>query len=200
VLVGRDTRPSGVALATVCCAGVRAAGVSPIEIGVVTTPELHFTVQTYNAYHALEESAYFTSLLESYRSLASSGSRPATPQDQSQQQAQQPLHVDCANGVGALKLQQMLPQLQQLGLQLVLHNTGEGRLNHLCGADFVQKEQAFPAGEGTGQGRVCVVKQAVGWTGTIMEPRTHVKGLPCPACACRHGAAAARADVCQPGW
>lgn len=54
--------------------------------------------------------------------------------------------MDCANGVGALKLQQMVPQLQQLGLNLVLYNTGEGRLNHLCGADYVQKEQTYPAG------------------------------------------------------
>jgi hypothetical protein len=40
----------------------------------------------------------------------------------------------------------MVPQLQQLGLNLVLYNTGEGRLNHLCGADYVQKEQTYPAG------------------------------------------------------
>jgi hypothetical protein len=60
---------------------------------------------------------------------------------------QQPLHVDCANGVGALKLQQLAPQLQQLGLQLQLYNAGQGRLNHDCGADYVQKEQSFPAGD-----------------------------------------------------
>jgi phosphoacetylglucosamine mutase len=60
---------------------------------------------------------------------------------------QQPLHVDCANGVGALKLQQLVPQLQKLGLQLQLYNAGAGRLNHECGADYVQKEQGFPAGE-----------------------------------------------------
>lgn len=135
VVVGRDTRPSGEGLAAACRAGVQAAGAQVLDVGVVTTPELHFCVQTYNQYHPIEEAAYFTNLLESYRSLAS-GTPPA----------HQPLHVDCANGVGALKLQQMVPQLQRLGLDLVLHNTGEGRLNHLCGADYVQKEQTYPSG------------------------------------------------------
>jgi phosphomannomutase len=48
-------------------AGVAAVGAEVTDIGVVTTPELHFTVQTYNQYHALEEQAYFTNLLESFR-------------------------------------------------------------------------------------------------------------------------------------
>jgi hypothetical protein len=48
-------------------AGVAAVGAEVTDIGVVTTPELHFTVQTYNQYHALEEQAYFTNLLEAFR-------------------------------------------------------------------------------------------------------------------------------------
>jgi phosphomannomutase len=48
-------------------AGVAAVGAQVSDIGVVTTPELHFTVQTFNQYHALEEQAYFTNLLESFR-------------------------------------------------------------------------------------------------------------------------------------
>jgi hypothetical protein len=48
-------------------AGVAAVGAEVTDIGVVTTPELHFTVQTYNQYHAVEEQAYFTNLLESFR-------------------------------------------------------------------------------------------------------------------------------------
>jgi phosphoacetylglucosamine mutase len=135
VLIGRDTRASGEGLVAACWAGVSAVGAHVMDVGVVSTPELHFCVQTYNQYHAVQEASYFTNLLESYRNLSRGASTP-----------QQPVHVDCANGVGALKLQQMLPQLQQLGLQLVLYNTGDGRLNHLCGADYVQKEQTYPAG------------------------------------------------------
>ncbi|KAF8061373.1 PGM3 [Scenedesmus sp. PABB004] len=135
VIIGRDTRPSGERLAAAAAAGARAAGAAPLELGVVTTPELHFTVTTYNTFHALEEAAYFTALLESFRSLAAGGAAPGGP-----------LRVDCANGVGAAKLRQLAPSLAGLGLELELHNAGEGRLNHLCGADYVQKEQTFPAG------------------------------------------------------
>ncbi|WIA14576.1 hypothetical protein OEZ85_003092 [Tetradesmus obliquus] len=137
VIIGRDTRSSGADLAAACSAGVAAVGGKVSDIGVVTTPELHFTVQTFNQYQALEEQAYFTNLLESFRTLTAGSHAP-----------QPPLHVDCANGVGALKLQQLVPQLQQLGLQLQLYNAGQGRLNHGCGADYVQKEQCFPAGMG----------------------------------------------------
>jgi phosphoacetylglucosamine mutase len=56
------------------------------------------------------------------------------------------LHVDCANGVGALKLQKMRPYLVSYGLHLVLYNCGEGKLNDRCGADFVEKEKTYPLG------------------------------------------------------
>ena len=49
------------------------------------------------------------------------------------------LCIDCANGVGALALRQM-------ALPWQLYNTGEGGLNDQCGADYVQKERAVPAG------------------------------------------------------
>eukprot|EP00879_Flechtneria_rotunda_P020590 GHRR01021665.1.p1 GENE.GHRR01021665.1~~GHRR01021665.1.p1 ORF type:complete len:503 (+),score=168.16 GHRR01021665.1:54-1562(+) len=135
VIIGRDTRPSGPVLVAACAAGVTAIGVQLLDIGAVTTPELHHTVQTYNQYGALEEQAYFTNLLESFRTLTC-GHAPLADD----------LHVDCANGVGAQKLQQLEAGLHKLGLQLQLYNVGEGQLNHLCGADYVQKQQRFPAG------------------------------------------------------
>jgi phosphoacetylglucosamine mutase len=135
VLIGRDTRDSGPRLTAACRAGIEAAGAKAIDIGVVTTPELHFSVQTSNKYGTHEELAYFTTLVESFRTLSLGTPVPA-----------EPLHVDCANGVGALKLQEIMAPLAQLGLHLQLYNTGAGQLNHLCGADYVQKEQSFPSG------------------------------------------------------
>jgi hypothetical protein len=179
-----------VGLAAACCAGVAAVGARAIDIGVVTTPELHFTVQTYNAFHALEESAYFTALLESFRSLsAGTAAAPA---------AQQPLHVDCANGVGALKLAQLQPQLARLGLTVVLYNTGGGRLNHMCGADYVQKKQAYPEGARVRlswvlKGVSPAARQAGAVHTTLLLCAVHVW------CQRRHGQAAAGADVRQPG-
>nr|KAF6462730.1 phosphoglucomutase 3 [Molossus molossus] len=57
-----------------------------------------------------------------------------------------PLKVDCANGIGALKLREMENYFSQ-GLSVQLFNVGTtGKLNHLCGADFVKSHQKPPQG------------------------------------------------------
>ncbi|XP_048456545.1 phosphoacetylglucosamine mutase isoform X3 [Rhincodon typus] len=56
------------------------------------------------------------------------------------------LNVDGANGIGALKLQELEPYLEKK-LQLKVHNNGvNGKLNYLCGADFVKVQQKLPHG------------------------------------------------------
>lgn len=56
------------------------------------------------------------------------------------------LKVDCANGIGALKLREMEHYFSQ-GLTVQLFNDGtKGKLNHLCGADFVKSHQKPPQG------------------------------------------------------
>ena len=53
--------------------------------------------------------------------------------------------MDCANGVGGLKLQHMQQRLAAAGLQMQLHATGDGELNGGCGADFGREVPAgFP--------------------------------------------------------
>ena len=47
------------------------------------------------------------------------------------------LFYDGANGVGSMALSDMAPLLKGL-LNFTLCNTGEGILNHLCGADYVK--------------------------------------------------------------
>lgn len=59
---------------------------------------------------------------------------------------QRTLKVDCANGIGALKLREMKHYFSQ-GLSVQLFNDGtKGKLNHLCGADFVKSHQKPPQG------------------------------------------------------
>lgn len=53
--------------------------------------------------------------------------------------------MDCANGVGAAKLQVLADRLAP-GLSAELRNTGAEGLNDGCGADFLQKERRLPAG------------------------------------------------------
>lgn len=57
------------------------------------------------------------------------------------------LIVDGANGIGGVKLEQIKTELS--GLDINVRNSGkegEGILNHMCGADFVQKERVTPHG------------------------------------------------------
>jgi len=227
VIVGRDTRPSGAGLAEAARAGAEALGVPVLDVGLVTTPELHFAVAAANACpvplhvapppppspalrsedgggagaaaaaaaaaaeatargeHEAMEAPYFTRLAESYRILtagapplhfscplaaaaagagaggASAGAAPLFPSPPSSSSSAStstgfPLYVDCANGVGGLKLRDLAPRLRELGLDLRLANDGASpspeaaaaRLNLRCGADHVQKERALPDGMG----------------------------------------------------
>lgn len=58
--------------------------------------------------------------------------------------------MDCANGVGAEKLKALSERLSGK-LEVDLRNTGDGGLNDMCGADWVQKERHFPTGCGNGE-------------------------------------------------
>ena len=62
--------------------------------------------------------------------------------------------MDCANGVGAVALKQLLEKLPPGKLRLRLCNTDTksgGKLNADCGADFVQKERTCPRGWSSGE-------------------------------------------------
>jgi phosphoacetylglucosamine mutase len=156
VVVGRDTRPSGPGLFAAAAAGVAALGVRLVDAGEVTTPQLHFYVMQLNAGLAATEDAYLEQLAGAFEELMAGAPAAAEQQQQQQQQQEQQageqqaeLLVDCANGVGAAKLQRLAARLGGRGLlRAALRNTGGGRLNHRVGADFVQKEQAPPEGLG----------------------------------------------------
>lgn len=139
VVIGYDTRASSPEFASICKSGVLSVGVEVIEIGCVTTPELHYHVCMSNqADNSKKINMYILNLLQSFNCLEG-----FTPKNNTHFTH---LHVDCANGVGAQKLMSMVPSLQSKGLILHLHNTGEGTLNYKCGADYVEKEHKFPIG------------------------------------------------------
>lgn len=146
VLVGHDTRPSAPDLLAAALAGVAALGVRAHSYGAVTTPQLHWLVAAANASSKSDGTAplpsldsYFSTILGAFLELAR-GTAPLPG----------PLVVDCANGVGAQHLRPLVEPLQQLGVRLLLRNTGGtgGELNHRCGADYVQKERVPPEGFG----------------------------------------------------
>ncbi|KAI4975919.1 hypothetical protein ZWY2020_049526 [Hordeum vulgare] len=145
VLLARDTRPTGEYLLDVATKGVSAiVGSVALDMGILTTPQLHWMVRNKNKGLKASEADYFTQITESFRHLLE-----LTPDDKGIDELNEKLIVDGANGIGGLKLEQIKPNLASL--DILVRNSGkegEGILNERCGADFVQKEKVLPLGFG----------------------------------------------------
>ena len=144
VIIARDTRPSGVRLTKAVIAGLTALGANYVDYGVLTTPQLHYLVKatntrnTSNPYGEVSEQGYYKKLAAAYK-VAMDSVKPKGG-----------LTVDCANGVGAPKLKELikhLPSAEEGGVQIRVVNdeieTPEV-LNEKCGADFVKTQQRTP--------------------------------------------------------
>uniref|UniRef100_A0A453R7J1 Phosphoacetylglucosamine mutase n=3 Tax=Aegilops tauschii subsp. strangulata TaxID=200361 RepID=A0A453R7J1_AEGTS len=145
VLLARDTRPTGEYLLDVATKGISAiVGSVALDMGILTTPQLHWMVRNKNRGLKASEADYFTQITESFRHLLE-----LTPDDKGIDELNEKLIVDGANGIGGLKLEQIKPNLARL--DILVRNSGkegEGILNERCGADFVQKEKVLPLGFG----------------------------------------------------
>lgn len=130
VLIGQDTRTSGDNLVEICKAAISTLGGKYVILGKVTTPELHYNVATYNS-SGLHRLSYIENLILAFNSLYKSNNLME-------------LHVDCANGVGAIKMIEIKELLRPYNINVSLYNTGDGKLNHICGADYVEKTLNFP--------------------------------------------------------
>ncbi|KAF8085414.1 hypothetical protein N665_0667s0011 [Sinapis alba] len=142
VWLGRDTRPSGESLLRAAEIGVSSVlGCVAVNMGVLTTPQLHWMVRAKNKGLKANESDYFENLSTSFKCLIDlipvkkleSGSK---------------LVLDGANGVGGEKMEELRGYLSNLDVEI--RNTGRegGVLNEGVGADFVQKEKVVPLGFG----------------------------------------------------
>uniref|UniRef100_A0ACD5T6F2 Uncharacterized protein n=1 Tax=Avena sativa TaxID=4498 RepID=A0ACD5T6F2_AVESA len=145
VLLARDTRPTGEYLLDVATKGINAiVGSVALDMGILTTPQLHWMVRNKNRGLKSSEVDYFTQITESFRHLLE-----LTPDGKGSDKLMEKLIVDGANGIGGLKLEEIKAKLASL--DIVVRNSGkegEGILNERCGADFVQKEKVHPAGFG----------------------------------------------------
>ncbi|XP_024432388.1 phosphoacetylglucosamine mutase [Desmodus rotundus] len=141
VVIGRDTRPSSEKLARSVIDGITVLGSRFHDYGLVTTPQLHYMVYCRNT-----NGQYGKATTDGYYQKLSTAFVELTKQASCSGDGYRSLKVDCANGIGALKLGEMEHYFSQ-GLSLQLFNVGtEGRLNHLCGADFVKSHQKPPQG------------------------------------------------------
>ncbi|XP_071722352.1 phosphoacetylglucosamine mutase-like [Rutidosis leptorrhynchoides] len=147
ILLGRDTRPSGESLLQAAKQGIDSIiGAVSVDMGIVTTPQLHWMVRARNQGMKATEFDYFQQISDSFRCFM--GLIP-TKSDQVSEGADK-LIVDCANGVGGEKLIALKKMLN--GKAMEVRNSGlegEGELNERVGADFVQKEKVVPLGFGT---------------------------------------------------
>ncbi|KAF4362728.1 hypothetical protein G4B88_018346 [Cannabis sativa] len=147
VLVGRDTRPSGPSLLEATKLGIGLIiGAVAIDVGILTTPQLHWMVRASNCSTRAAEFDYFEQLSMSFRCLMD-----LIPGGGESIEGFHKLVVDGANGVGGEKLLVLKEMLNLKGLELEVRNTGSGGgvLNEGVGADFVQKEKVVPSGFGS---------------------------------------------------
>ncbi|XP_036173596.1 phosphoacetylglucosamine mutase isoform X7 [Myotis myotis] len=141
VVIGRDTRPSSEKLSQSVIDGITVSGGQFHDYGLLTTPQLHYMVYCRNT-----QGQYGKATTEGYYQKLSKAFVELTKQAFCSGDECLLLKVDCANGIGALKLREMKNYFSR-GLSIQLFNVGTtGKLNHLCGADFVKSHQKPPQG------------------------------------------------------
>jgi phosphoacetylglucosamine mutase len=154
VVVGRDTRPHSQNLVECIIMGARAFGATVHDMGLTTTPQLHFIVQKANenatSFPILELDRmsaianYYETLARGYLDLVESALLPG--------QSLSPVSVvvDGSNGIGSISVTEFETALNALKpdtLHIDLRNGAyTGPVNEGCGAEHVQKGQVPPKG------------------------------------------------------
>ncbi|NXX95530.1 AGM1 mutase, partial [Centropus bengalensis] len=141
VFIGRDTRPSSEKLSQAVIDGISVLGGQYHDYGLVTTPQLHYMVCCQNT-----QGQYGKATLEGYYKKLSKAFTELIKQSSSSGENQRHLKIDCANGIGALKLSEMEAYLPKEVLIRLYNDGTKEKLNHLCGADFVKVHQKPPGG------------------------------------------------------
>ncbi|KAK8648352.1 hypothetical protein V6N13_129106 [Hibiscus sabdariffa] len=145
ILLGRDTRPSGESLLEAAKQGISSIlGAIALDLGILTTPQLHWMVRARNKGKPATEPAYFEQISSSFRCLVD-----LIPNETESNKMDNTVVVDGADGVGGEKLEVLKNMLT--GLVIEVRNTGKGGglLNDGVGADYVQKEKVVPRGFGS---------------------------------------------------
>ena len=137
VFMAMDTRASSPELIAAVKHGLDALGVSYRDLGLLTTPQLHYQVAA-----SADSATDFTNAFRDFVDLCKSNQ--AAPL----QNYEPSLVLDCANGVGALPMHGIVKALRgYLEIELVNTNTNEPELlNEGCGAEFVHKDAKLPTG------------------------------------------------------
>ncbi|XP_075058799.1 phosphoacetylglucosamine mutase [Mixophyes fleayi] len=141
IAIGRDTRPSSEDLSCAVIDGVTSLESKYHDYGLVTTPQLHYIICCRNT-----DGRYGEPSVEGYYQKLSKAFKELVKQCHGCGAEHKCLNVDGANGIGALKLKEMEQYIQPM-LSVKLFNDGsKGKLNCMCGADYVKVQQKPPEG------------------------------------------------------
>jgi len=105
IVFGRDTRASGPSLIKALKAALDAAGAKYHDYGYLTTPQLHYMVRCVNtqntpyAFGEATEEGYYKKMANAFKTIMYG------------RKIHGPITVDCANGVGGPKLQELIKYL-----------------------------------------------------------------------------------------
>ncbi|EEB19074.1 Phosphoacetylglucosamine mutase, putative [Pediculus humanus corporis] len=141
VLLGRDTRSSSPKLSELAIDGIKSMNGQFKDYGIVTTPFLHYMVFCKNTFEGGKEPVvddYNSKLVKSFKILNDynhGGCKNYKPF----------VLLDGANGVGALKVNEIKSELENL-LNIKVYNSGNGKLNDKCGADYIKVHKKAPEG------------------------------------------------------
>ncbi|KAE9376413.1 Phosphoacetylglucosamine mutase [Stipitochalara longipes BDJ] len=155
VIYARDTRASGPALVRALVDALEATGTEYTDYKLLTTPQLHYLTRCTNtegtpqSYGEVSEKGYYEKLSEAFvRAMKGKKTVGAVT-------------VDCANGVGAPKLHELVKYLKkgsEGGVDIKIINDDVLKaelLNHECGADFVKTKQRAPPTSKAGNNERC---------------------------------------------
>ena len=165
-MVGWDTRPHSPALLEAVSSGVRACGATVLELGEVTTPQLHYAVQDFNKRTWTTAKDFNASVaLQRYYHMLTNGfvdlldSCIDADNEEENEVSTWEVVVDTSFGVGSVALQSMEAVFEEQGaaISLDLRNLARtGPVNEGCGAELVQKGQVPPTGidESADEGKI----------------------------------------------
>ncbi|KYN37087.1 Phosphoacetylglucosamine mutase [Trachymyrmex septentrionalis] len=138
VIIGRDTRKSSPILLKAALAGIKALNGNVTDLGLVTTPQLHYVVVCTNT-----DGAYGDPTLQGYYSKLATVFKSIRGTEINNGKYISGLQLDAANGVGAIAAREFQRYLKGV-LDIKLFNDGSGNLNYMCGADYIKVQQTLP--------------------------------------------------------
>ncbi|KAK9471164.1 putative phosphoacetylglucosamine mutase [Dipodascopsis tothii] len=137
VVFARDTRASGPALIAALKDGLADMGATAIDMGLQTTPQLHYVTRCLNSPTDAADAAYFGQPTEEGYFAKLAAAFGAIVGDT----AGIAITIDAANGVGAPKAKLLAEHIPAAALAITVVNDDTANcdvLNSRCGADYVK--------------------------------------------------------------